>query len=1046
MNQKITKKHECALPFKYKLLHLKGIFIFLLFANFINGQTTITGLVTDSESIPLIGVSVINDADGNGTITDIDGTYSIVVAEGATTLTFSYVGYKPFTAEIGNATVINHTMEVDAIGLEEVVVVGYGTVKKKDLTGAVSQIDAEQLEKESTANISDMLRGALPGLNVGFGMGPKGISSAESFQVRGATNLRGAAANAPLIVVDGMIYSGDLANINPNDIAKFDILKDASSAAIYGSRASNGVILITTKKGKTGKPTINLTSSVGFVALSGQEIDPLTADEFIDWRIAGFESAQRNQVNNPGYYNDPRSLSGVSVDDWKTYDGSSANDDLVGIWLNRLGFSVVEIANYKNGATEDWKSRSYQSGIRNDHNLSVSGGSDNVRYYMSMGYTNNEGHVYNSSWEALRSRLNLEADITNFLSVGANIQFAAKDESPISASTNLTMNTPYASFYEEDGITIRGAPTGNTSSSRHPYLGLEYTDRYYNRNALNAKVFGDIKLPFGISFTSEFIPGIVWDRRYEHRSSKEPFVNDGGRVLRNNYNSYEWQMNNILRWDKTFGIHRFNVTMLQNAEKFQRWQDEVVRSQILPSDVLGYHDIGSATNNVNIWSDDVYETGTALMARLNYTLNEKYMFTGSVRRDGYSAFGQQNPTADFGSLALGWIISEENFFNSNLIDFLKLRLSYGTNGNRSIGRYAALSDLATGNYVQVINGTPTYVSQLYSTRLANSNLKWEKTAAYNGGLDFAIANGRISGNVEAYYMQTTDLLVSRSLPDVTGYNNVTANLGQVDNRGFEVSLNTVNIDKPNFDWNTSFSVAFNRNEIVHLYGDFEDVVDDNGNVIGQKESDDVANGWFIGHAIDEIWNYEVLGIWQEEDREEAAEYSRSPGDFKINDTNGDGVYTNEDKIFQGYADPLYRVSFRNDFSYKNWDLSVKLYSYLGHKAANNHRKNDDVFYDRASGYQVPYWTPENPLTEWARVESFSSGFSVYENNSFVRVDNVALSYNVPQDLIAKLALERLNVSFVMQNPTVWAPSWTWMDPEQKGYTPSFYTFKINASF
>lgn len=1014
------------------------------------------GTVTDENGVPLIGVTVSVDDGIAGTSTDFEGNYTLELPEGAEELTFSYVGYSSQTIEIADQETIDVTLGVDAIGLEEVIVVGYGTVKKKDLTGAVSQIDAEKLATEATANITDMLRGSMPGLNVSFNAGPKGISEAHDLQVRGATTVRvntdddpnrDARANAPLVVLDGMIYSGDLADINPADIATFDILKDASSAAIYGSRASNGVILITTKRGKSGKPRINVSSSVGFVGLSGKEIDPMNGDQFIDWRIAGFESNERHQLNSPGYYDNPNNLpGGVTVDQWKAYDGSSQAEDLTGIWLNRIGFSPVEIANYKSNSTLNWKDYEYQNGMRNDHNISISGSSNRLNYYWSLGYVNNEGHRYNDKWEALRTRLNFEATITDYLKVGTNTQFAIKDESPIVSSDNLVNVTPYSSFYEEDGTTIAYAPTGNISSSRHPWLDLTYLDRYFNKNALNSKLYAKVILPFGITFTSEYIPRLVWDREYNHWSSAHPdWGNEGGRAERRNYSSYSWQMNNILKWNREFGQHSFDVTLLQNAEKFQRWEDRVRRNGFQPSDVLGYNQIGAATQNVEITSDDQYETGDALMARLNYVFNSKYMFTGSFRRDGYSAFGQKNPHANFGSVALGWLISEEPFFNVDALDLFKLRLSFGTNGNRSIGRYSALSNLNSGRYVQVIDGTPTYVSQLYSTRLANADLKWERTSAYNLGLDYSIYNGRLNGNLEVYYMQTKDLLIERSLPDVTGYNSVFANLGQVDNRGFEFTLNTVNISNKNFSWTNGFSIAFNRNEIVHLYGDMVDVTDENGTVIGQKETDDESNGWFIGHALDQIWDYKVLGIWQENEREEAEQYARAPGDFKIQDTNGDGVYTNDDKIFQGYTKPQYRVSLRNDLQYRNWDLSMKFYAYLGYYSANNHKKNNDVFYDRGSSYNVPYWTPENPNNEWARVESYETGFTVYENNSFIRLDNIALSYRIPTSLLSTVGIEQCRLSAVIQNPTVWAPTWSWMDPEQKGYTPTFYTFKLNLT-
>ena len=464
-----------------KLLMLFMVFI----ATFGNAmaQKTITGTVTADDGTPLPGVTVVVKGTSIGTVTNTDGEYNLTVPDNANTLVFSFIGLKTQEIEIGNQTSINVTMEQDVIGLEEVVAIGYGTVKKKDLTGAVAQIDAEKLEDEATSNITSMLRGSIPGLNVSFTRSAKGLSGAEDLLVRGQTSLRIddpntssddddlEKANAPLIVVDGMIYYGDLADINPVDIEAFDVLKDASSAAIYGSRASNGVILITTKKGRKGKPTINVSASVGVAMPSSEGLDFRTGESFIDWRIAGFESNERHQVDiGAGYYNDPNMLpAGVSLDQWKAYDGSSASNDVTSVWLNRLGFSPIEITNYKSGKQYDWYPEFFQTGLTQDYNVSLSGGAEAVSYYFSMGYVNNEGIRYNENYQAIRSRLNLEATVNSWLKVGVNTQFAVRDESPLIGNNNYGDVNPFASYYEADGKTITFAPTGNVSSSRHPH-------------------------------------------------------------------------------------------------------------------------------------------------------------------------------------------------------------------------------------------------------------------------------------------------------------------------------------------------------------------------------------------------------------------------------------------------------------------------------------------------------------------------------------------------------------------------------------------------
>lgn len=1015
-------------------------------------QKTVSGKVTDEEQNPLIGVTVL--VKGTlvkgmvvGTLTDADGAFKLSVPNEAKTLTFSFIGMKSLDVEMGDQTTFNVVMQVDVGMLEEVIVTGYGTVKKKDLTGSVVRINAEDLQTEATANMTTMLRGAIPGLAVNLSTSAKGLSSPSDMLVRGETSLRAddddqADANAPLIVVDGMIYYGDLADINPQDIESFDVLKDASSSAIYGARATNGVIQITTKKGKKGKPIINVNTSTGIAYTSPAHYDLMNGEQFIARRFAGFEANERRQITiGPGYYNSYEDLpSGVTLDQWKAYDGSGAATDLDAIWLNRLGFAPIEIKNYEEGKELDYKKYAWQTGFIQDYTMSVSGSSDNVSYYMSLGYTDNEGIRYNERFNTIRSRLNLETIITNWLKVGTNTQIAFRDESPVLPGSSFYV-TPYSSMYEEDGVTLLFAPSGYINAP-NPWLEMVYHDRFRKYNTLNSKIYGTLTLPFGFSFTSEFIPRFNWNRDYNSYSSGHAlWLPQGGRASRQNTTIFEWQVNNMLKWNKTFGEHTFDVTLVQNAEKYQYWRDYIYRQRFLPSDVLGYHRVQAASEDLEISSNDEVSTGDALLARLNYTLMNKYNITGSWRRDGYSAFGQRNPRASFWALAGGWTISEESFFKADWVDQLKLRVSYGTNGNRGVGIYDALSNLNTGKFVLITGGTPGYVSQLYTSRMANPNLKWERTSAYNIGVDFSFFKGRLRGNLEAYYMITKDLLIPRQLPNITGYASVMSNLGQVDNKGFEFGLYSVNIGRNDFTWSTDFSLAHNRNKIVHLYYDY--VTDP---VSGKlKEVDDITNQWFIGHAIDQIWDYKTLGIWQENESDEAAKYSRSPGDYKLEDVNNDGYYTDADKQFQGYKRPVVRLTLRNNFQYKNFELSVKMYSYLGHYKNDYWLRNNEAFYDRSTFYNVPYWTPQNPGNKWARIDSYETGFDVWENNSFIRFDNVSLSYNVPQKILSRFRIVNCRLSIVSDNPYVWAPGWSWMDPENDAYTPSYLSFKINIT-
>ncbi len=1028
----------------------KFLLLLIVLAGFsmnLTAQKVLTGKVTDEQQNPLPGVSVQLKGTIIGTLTDADGQFRLQVPVDVKILSFSFIGMKTQEIEIGTQTNFNIVLQVDVGLLEEVIVIGYGTVKKKDLTGAVSRIDAKDLQTEATSNVTTMLRGAIPGLAVNLNTSAKGISSASDMKIRGETSLRAddadqANANAPLVVVDGMIYYGDLADINPVDIETFDILKDASSAAIYGARATNGVILITTKRGLKGKPVINVSTSTGLAYTSPAHFEMMNGEQHIARRIAGFEANERRQNTiGPGYYNSYENLpTGVTLEQWKAYDGSTAATDLDEVWLSRIGFAPIEINNYKEGNITDFKKYTWQTGFTQDYNLSLSGSSDAVSYYWSLGYTDNEGIRYNEEFNSIRSRINLEAIVNNWLKVGLNTQMAFRDESPISPGNSL-FNTPYSSMFEEDGKTLVITPSGYINAPNF-WLEMKYRNRFRKYNTLNSKIYATITLPLGFTFTSEFIPRYNWNRDYNTYSSGHfEWALQGGRASRANTTIFEWQINNMLKWNKTIGDHNFDATFVQNAEKYNYWYDYMERKNFQPSDVLGYHRMQAATEDVSLTSDDQVSTGDALLARLNYTFKSRYNLTGSFRRDGYSAFGQANPRANFWSVAAGWSISEEEFFNIGWIDQLKVRLSYGVNGNRGVGIYDALSNLNSGKFLLISGNVTSYVSQLYTSRMANANLKWEKTSAYNAGLDFSIFKGRLRGSVEAYFSKTEDLIMPRQLPNVTGYSSVFSNLGQVNNRGIEINLSSVNISTQDFTWSSDFSVSHNKNKIVHLFGDYTTDA-----VTGErKEVDDITNEWFIGRSIDEVWDYKTLGIWQVAETAEATAYSRSVGDYKLEDVNDDGKYTNDDKQFLGFRRPKVRLSFRNEVQYKNWQLSVKMYSYLGHLKANNYLRNNEAFYDRGTYYNVPYWTSENASNKWARVDSYETNFNVYEKNSFVRLDNVSLSYNIPSSLLSRINVSNCRLSVVADNPWVYAPEWSWMDPENDAYTPSYISFKLNIT-
>ncbi|HRP32835.1 MAG TPA: SusC/RagA family TonB-linked outer membrane protein [Agriterribacter sp.] len=1025
---------------------LLSILLLCLWQTTLAQNITVRGRVTSADKpdgVP--GISVTVQGSTNGTTTDDGGRYQLTGVPGTANLVFTSIGFKTQTVAVKGQTTVNIVLEAsEASQLEQVVVIGYGTAKKKDLTGAVASVKATQLENEHPASIQDVLRGNVAGLNVGFTASPKGDVSLE---VRGRNTLN--AGSSPLIVLDGIIYYGALADINPSDIESIDVLKDASSAAVYGAKAASGVIQVTTKKGRSDKPVINVNSSVGVASMSVNE-HVYNAQDFLNvWRRNAQYSTHVNA--KPYEYDDPRTLpSSISIAEWQAYDNSTT--DPVITWLQRLNLQPVEVANYNKGQSIDWYDMVFRNGIRQDYNVSLSGRKEGINYYWSLGYMNNEGVVDLDDYSVVRSRLNVDAKVTNFLSVGTNTQFSIRDESAVPVDwTLITSNSPWGSYYNDDSSLLRFRPNDEVSGGNNPYGVPTYTNRMQKYYELNASIYAKVSLPFDIKYQINFTPRFEWYNYFNGESALwQEWTNLGGRATRENRTIYQWQIDNLITWSRDIArYHHVDVTLLANSEKYQMWSNSMTNTGFQPSDILSYNNMGAGTNPV-VSSNDEYSTADALMARLFYSYKDRYMLTLTTRRDGYSAFGQSNPRATFPSAALGWVFSDEPFLKTNWLNYGKLRVSYGLNGNRDIGRYVALSDLQTGKYLHVLpDGTIEQVSQLYVNNMQNKLLKWETTTAFNLGIDFSVLDNRLDGSIDVYKSKTNDLLVQRTLPDILGFNFVWDNLGQVDNKGIEINLNSKNIQRKNFAWSTSVNFSLNRNKIVHLYGAKTDIKDANGNVIGQREADDKANGWFIGQPLDVIWGQRELGIWQTPDKDKAAAYGVYPGDFKIKDVNNDGKYTDADREFLGFTEPRFRWTLRNEFTFlEHFSFSFMMYSYWGHLATYNQAKNrSNAFPDRVNSYAFPFWTPENPINDYARMASNDGGasFNVYRKKSFIRLDNIALAYRVPQNLLKPLHTRDLKFYFTIRNAAVYTTNWTYWDPENNGPTPRIYTLGLNLT-
>jgi len=1025
--------------------------------NFERPPVDITGTVSDVRNAPLAGATVTIKGTKLSTVTDQNGKFSLRgVADGAV-IQISFSGY--LTEEVQAAAgALKVTLREQINQLTDVVVVGYGTQRKKDLTGAVVQVKATQLENENARSVQDMLRGNAPGLDVGFNASPKG---GGDLRVRGRASLT--ASSSPLIVVDGVIYQGDLSDINPNDIATMDVLKDASSAAVFGARSANGVILISTKKGKSGKPVITFNSNYTMNKIARWP-GLLSPEEFLSWRsdviysMRGYDSTSKPGIKYWAW--DPKKLpSGFTVDQWLGL-GNQVGQDPTTVWLNRLGGTVgmapIEIESYKNNTPIDWQKLMLNSnGRQHDHTVSVAGRNESLNYYTSFGIFDNEGMSVGERFKTFRARTNIESNIAKYLTIGMNMQFASRDEGAVPVNLgDMIRSTPFGSLYQADGR-LRSSTTDNIGNNTNPLIDVYYVTRSIKSNNLFGTVYAKGKLPWGFSYQVNYTPRFEWFHNYQHTSSKRPLLESrGGITSRRDDRTYQWQIDNLLMWNKKFGKHSVDATGLFNAEKFRSFSSTINAENYLPNDNLGYNAIQAARLVTLVTANDQYATGDAIMGRINYGYDDKYLLTVTGRRDGYSAFGQGNPRAFFPSAALGWVLSDEKFMKNTTdwLEYAKVRASYGENGNREIGRYAALSQLASNSYLYTNTaGSNVGVGTVQTVNMSNPNLRWERNASLNFGADFSLKGGKISGAIDYYIRQTTDLLVNRALPNVTGFSSVIANLGAIDNSGIELNINTENMNKSNFVWRISFSIWSNKNKIIKLYGKVP--VTDAAGKVTYVDQDDQANGWFINRNVNTIWDFKVTGVWKTSEAATAKSFGFNPGDFKLEDVNKDGKFTIDDKIFLGQTVPKVSFNLRNEFTiYKNWDVSFQLYGRFGQLTQFNEATNATlfggvIFYDRSQFYKLPYWTPDNQIDDYARMMSAEGSgikFNVWRSSSFVRVNNVSIAYTVPKSALNKIKAQGLKLYFNVQNAAVFS-QWRYFDPENKFFTPSYGTVGLNLT-
>jgi len=932
----------------------------------------VTGKIVNATNQPMAKVSVVEKGTTNGTTTNEEGDFSLNVSNKDATLVISYVGFKPQEIALKGRTSFTITLEEDKKAFDEVVVVGYGAKKRSDITGSVSSVPKERLSQLPVTNILHAIEGSVAGVNVSQTSSVPGSSAAVL--IRGQNTIT--AGTGPFIVVDGVPFSktGGVTNdINPNDIASIEILKDASATAIYGVNGANGVILITTKRGIAGKPVIRYNAYTGLDNIAHQ-LTPLSPQGYVqkyaDW--------------------------------WKQVNPTQ-------VQVNILP-NAYEIANYNAGKTVNWIDEATQQGKMQDHNLSVSGGTKDVHYYLSGEYLKQLGPVKGYQYHRASLRSNLDVNITDYLTVGTSLSYANNNYDGGRANFYLAAAmSPYGTEYNSSGG-YEIYPMNPELLYANPLLGL-YTDRVDRSNNLTGNGYAEIKFKGvlkGLKY--RFNAGYTYVTTRQGSYTGRSANNTLGAATSSSSETNNWVAENILTYEKNIGLHHIDFTGLYSSQQRNYFTFGANATGFI-NDELSLNNLGAGATQSASSYQDKYNL-VSQMGRLNYTYNSRYLLTVTARRDGSSVMGSNTDKYGvFPSFALAWNISKENFMrNLTVIDNLKLRTSYGKSGNEAIGVYGTIT---TDGSVRFPFGGASTIGVLASN-LGNANLHWETSKTFNAGIDFGILHNRISGSLDVYSTKTEGLLLKRNLPIITGYSFVLDNLGITQNHGVELTLNSDNIVSGDFKWQSSIVFSANKNKIVDLYGD---------------KKDDLGNRWFIGQPIGIIYDYKLAGVWQPGEDRSQVDPTAKDGDLKFVDVNGDKKITADDKVIQGQTAPKWIGGLTNTFHYKNFHLSIFIQTFQG--ALKNNVTL--TFADEAGRMNIPvdagYWTVDNKNNSRPALGyTNSKGYGYPSDNSFTRIKDVTLSYTFSQHILDKIKLGSVTVYASGRNLHTFT-KWIGWDPE-----------------
>ncbi|KEO74258.1 SusC/RagA family TonB-linked outer membrane protein [Anditalea andensis] len=959
---------------------------------------TVSGtIISAADGEPLPGVNLRVRGTYTGVVTDMDGNYTIEVPPNAV-LIYSFIGFETREISVGNQSVINVTLEEDLGALDEVVVIGYGETKRRDLIGAVSTVRSEDLIRVPTHNALEGMQGRAAGLDITRSSGQAGAG--VNIVLRGNRSI--GASNNPLYIIDGF-QGGNVESLNPNDIESIEVLKDASATAIYGAQGANGVIIVTTKRGTEGKTKISYDSFYGVNGLTPFP-NSRTGDSYIQLRREAFRTT--GDWNSPA--DDPNIFQGAG--EWEAVQN--------GQWIN-------------------WIDEVLQDGSQQSHNISVSGGSNRTKAFVSAGYFNEKGLLRNDDFTRFTARWNVEHEINNRLRVGTLGQMAYFNiNRRQDVLSNAMTTSPLGEVYNELGE-INRFPIFADQSIVSP-LTDERGPNIQRNNTIRTNIMLNAFLEYkpieGLTFRSNFGTNLTNARQGRFDDATSFRQRTALRSVASSEMSYNrfFNWDNILTYTREMNDHSISVTGVTNY--IQRDIDELSASgidQILSSQL--FYNLGAtAPESRNISSGYTGHNMMSYAARVNYTYRDKYMLTVTNRYDGASRLAPGNKWAMFPSVGLGWVISDEAFMDGlQGVSFMKLRATHGLTGNSAIPPYGTQSLLIINN--QISFGEVVAPGLMFGNMIGNANVGWEKSETTNLGLDLGLWDNRLNANIEVYNTNTTDLLLPRVLPFSTGVREVFQNIGATRNRGVEVTINSENIRRRNFTWSSIFTFTHNKEEITQLVNNQDIITDERRNLI-------------IGSPIESFYTWNKLGIWQINEADEAAQLTFGgrpfqPGDIKLEDLNGDGVIDADDRMVIGSTVPEFFAGFQNTFRYKSFDLGLFFFARVGQTI---HAEVLGRFNPGGEGNGpefMDYWTPENPTNDYPRPRR-GANMSAYEGHqtltfvdgSFIKLRNVNLGYTLPPVVAERLRLTNLRIYATANN--MWTRSRSHLlrqyDPERGG--------------